>query len=175
MGVSAIQIAKAIGATVIAVASTAEKRDVCLRSGADFAISYETMKEEIQKITNGKLVDVIYENVGGDVFNNCVKCIAPKGRLLVVGFASGEIPNFPVNLALVKGFSVVGVRSGAEMAASPSMTKEMIMVLLHWANQGKLQPRVTVVPFSRAKEALLSVANRTITGKSVILFSASHL
>eukprot|EP01126_Amoeba_proteus_P066302 TRINITY_DN9564_c0_g1_i2.p1 TRINITY_DN9564_c0_g1~~TRINITY_DN9564_c0_g1_i2.p1 ORF type:complete len:204 (-),score=63.32 TRINITY_DN9564_c0_g1_i2:151-693(-) len=175
MGIAAIQVGKALGATVIAAASSDSKLSVCKSVGADYLINYTTqdMKKEVEKITSGNFVDVVYENVGGDIFHQCVRCMAGGGRLLVIGFASGEIPKLPVNLPLIKGFSLIGVRSGAEMARDPQMTMEMIMELLKLTKQGKLKPFVhSVVPPERAQEAFQALSNRTVTGKAVICFGA---
>ena len=112
-GIGAIQIAKAMGAKVIAVASTAEKQKVAKDSGADECIGYDNLKDDLKKLTEGKGVDVLFDPVGGDAFDSACRAIARGGRLLVIGFASGRIPQLPVNLTLVKEFSVVGVFWGA--------------------------------------------------------------
>ena len=113
VGLAAVDIGKYIGAKVIAVASTQEKRDFLLSYGADFVLSpAKGFKDHVKEITNNLGADVIYDPVGGDVFDESIRCIAWNGRLLVVGFASGRIPSIPVNMPLIKGFSVIGVRAG---------------------------------------------------------------
>lgn len=119
MGLSAVQLGVKLGMTVIAAASSDEKCSQAKKAGAHHTINYSNLKqlkERVNEITNGKYADVIYEVVGGDVFKECIRCIAPNGRLLVIGFASGSIPTVPVNMVLVKGFSLVGVRSGQEVS-----------------------------------------------------------
>jgi len=165
-----------LGAQVIAAVSSAEKAAVARKLGAQHVLDYtqtSDWKSTVNEITKGKMVDVCYEVVGGDVFNQCVKCMAPCGRLLIVGFASGTIPNFPVNLALVKGFSLVGVRSGAEIARDSSVLLEMALQLRELtANRNTdLAPYIDpkfVFPPSKMKQAFAVVASRQIVGKSVV-------
>ena len=108
-GIAAIQIGKIIGAKVIAVASNSEKQKIAKENGADLSIGYDNLKEKLKEISGGKGIDVIFDPVGGDTFDTIARTMARKGRLLVIGFASGSIPKLAVNLALVKEFSVVGV------------------------------------------------------------------
>jgi len=173
MGIAAIQLGKLLGATVIAAASTNKKVEVAKKVGADYVINYATqdMKEEVNKITNGKFADVIYEIVGGDVFEKCVRCIGDQGRLLVIGFASGQIPKIAANLPLVKGFSVVGVRAGASMMLHPELAVEMSQQLTKWTSEGKLVPHIEhVYDIAHVKDAFTVVADREVVGKSVVLF-----
>lgn len=118
MGLGAVQLGVKLGCKVIAAASSEEKLRSAKAAGAHYCINYSNLKElkdRVSQITNGAMADVIYEVVGGDVFKECIRCIAGNGRLLVVGFASGTIPTIPANMVLVKGFSVIGVRSGQEV------------------------------------------------------------
>ena len=108
-GIAAIQIGKIMGAKVIAVSSNFEKQKIAKDNGADISIGYDNLKEELKSISNGKGIDVIFDPVGGDIFDTIARTMARSGRLLVIGFASGTIPKLAVNLALVKEFSVVGV------------------------------------------------------------------
>jgi len=176
MGVAAIQLGVAQGATVIAAASSDEKLEICRKLGAHHTVNYskykgQEFKAKIEEITNGNFVDVVYEIVGGSVFDDCVKCMAGMGRLLVIGFAGGEIPKFPVNLALVKGFSVVGVRSGAQFLLTPHLRKKCIEDLLPMTEKG-LKPHIDcTVPMDRAREAFTLVSERKVIGKAVILIS----
>jgi len=125
------------------------------------------LKEKLQELTGGRLVDVCYEVVGGAIFTACVRAMAGQGRLLVVGFASGSIPNFPINLALVKGFSVVGVRSGAELQLDPKMQAETEAALAQLAP--KLKPLVErVFPWEELPAALRMLADRQALGKVVV-------
>jgi NADPH2:quinone reductase len=119
MGLSAVQLGVKLGCTVIAAASSDAKCAKAKEAGAHHVINYSTLsslKDRVAEITDGKFADVIYEVVGGAIFKECIRCIAPNGRLLVIGFASGTIPNVPANMVLVKGFSLVGVRSGQEVS-----------------------------------------------------------
>ena len=118
-GIAAVQIGKAMGAKVIGVASTDEKRAIARQAGADIVIGYDNLRDQLKEATGGNGVDVAFDPVGGDAFDALARSMAWSGRLLVIGFASGTIPKFPVNLALVKGFSVVGVYWGAFTAKQP--------------------------------------------------------
>ncbi|OLP79599.1 Quinone oxidoreductase-like protein 2-like [Symbiodinium microadriaticum] len=110
-------------AEVIAAASSDDKLEMCKKLGADYVVNYskQKLKDAVGEITKGEFCDVIYDPVGGEIFDQCVRCVTPKGyaRLLVVGFASGTIPKFGINMALIKGFDLVGVRSGAQLGLGP--------------------------------------------------------
>ncbi|CAE7811877.1 unnamed protein product [Symbiodinium necroappetens] len=110
-------------AEVIAAASSDDKLKMCKKLGADYVVNYskQKLKDAVGEITKGEFCDVIYDPVGGEIFDQCVRCVTPKGyaRLLVVGFASGTIPKFGINMALIKGFDLVGVRSGAQLGLGP--------------------------------------------------------
>ncbi len=127
VGIAAVQIGKALGARVIATAGGAEKLDVALRNGADLAIDYrkEDFPLRVREITDGKGADVIYDSVGGDVFDQSLKCIAWNGRLLVVGFASGRIPEVKANRILLKNISVTGINWGGHTAKDPKRVPEV--------------------------------------------------
>lgn len=169
MGAAAVQLGKHLGAKVIAAASSEEKLEVAKKLGADYTINYEKedLKEEVGKITNNKFVDVIYEPVGGDVFEKCLRCVGDEGRLLVVGFASGKIPNVPANIPLIKGFSIVGVRSGESMRRHPEKTAEIAGKMIEWTSQGHLLPHVQVFDIDHFKEAFKLMADRKVVGKAV--------
>jgi NADPH:quinone reductase len=168
-GLAAVQIGKAMGARVIAIASTSEKQAAALANGADQAIGYDDLKEQLKSATPGKGVDVVFDVVGGDVFNACARAMAWKGRLLVVGFAGGEIPQFPVNLALVKGFSVVGVFWGSFTAREPETYADNVSELLAWYTEGKVKPYVEArYPLSEAVRALEHIHSRKAIGKIVL-------
>jgi len=172
MGAAAIQLAKKIGATVIAAASSREKLEACKALGADHVINYKThsLKKEVKKITK-RGVDVVYEIVGGAMLRECISCIAPNGRLLVIGFASGEIPKIPANLVLVKGFQVVGVRAGAEFAMNPGLVREMAEQLREWTKDGSrdLAPLVQhQYSLSNFREAFRVLHERRVVGKATV-------
>lgn len=167
-GLAAVQIGKEMGAKVIAVCSTQEKLDIAKANGADILINYTNtdLKTAIKDVTNGKGVDVVYECVGGDTFHACSRSMAWNGRLLVVGFAGGTIPEFPVNLSLVKGYSVVGVFWGSFTQHQPQDFAANMQELLTWYVQGKVKVVVDqVVPLKDAKDGLNKVMNREVKGK----------
>ncbi|MEE4672241.1 NADPH:quinone oxidoreductase family protein [Pseudomonas alliivorans] len=171
VGLAAVEIGKALGARVIAAASSAEKLDVAKNAGADELINYTdtNLKDEIKRLTNGNGVDVIYDPVGGDLFDQAIRAIAWNGRLLVVGFASGRIPELPVNLALLKGASVVGVFWGSFAQRQPQDNAANFKQLFAWFEEGKLKPLVSqVYPLERAGEAIDALGERRAVGKVVV-------
>lgn len=168
-GIAAVQIGKAMGARVIAVASTDEKRAVATRAGADIAIGYENLKDELKNATGGEGVDVAYDPVGGDAFDDLTRAMAWGGRLLVIGFASGTIPKFPVNLALVKGYSVVGAFWGSFTQKQPELYADNMRELVGWYEQGKVKPVIDgIYPLADAASVLTRVLGRGATGKLVL-------
>ena len=177
MSVAAIQLAKRLGAVVIAAASSAEKLEVARQAGADFLVDYSTedLKARVEEVTGGRMVDVCYEVVGGKVFKECVRCMASNGRLLVVGFASGEIPVLPANLVLVKGFQVVGVRSGAEMMLHPEKATELWEQMVTLTQNRDLVPPCQEWPVHTFPSAFKSIYQRTIKGKAIINWSRSKI
>lgn len=169
-GVAAIQIGKIMGARVIAVASTDEKRAIARDNGADEAISYDNLKEQLKSLTGGKGVDVVYDSVGGEAFDACARSMTRNGRLLIIGFAGGEIPKFPVNLALVKEFSVVGVFWGNFTRHEPQAYADNMRELLGWYQAGKVKPLIEGrYPLSQASEVLTRVLGRGAVGKIALL------
>jgi NADPH2:quinone reductase len=171
VGIAAVEIGKAIGARVIACASTAEKLAVCRAHGADDTINYaiEDLRERIKALTAGKGPDVVYDPVGGAYTELALRSIAWRGRLLVVGFAAGEIPKIPLNLTLLKGCSIVGVYWGEFTRREPQAFAESIRQLARWYAEGKLKPHISATfPLERAAEALTRMANREVTGKVVL-------
>lgn len=168
-GVAAIQIGKAMGARVIAIASTEMKRKLALDAGADVALGYDNLKDALKKATGGAGVDVAFDPVGGETFDALARTMAWNGRLLVVGFASGTIPQFPVNLALVKGFSVVGVFWGTFTAREPQAYHDNMAELLGWHKAGKVRPVIEGrYPLQDAAQVLKRVMGRETTGKLVM-------
>ena len=170
-GLAAVQIGKAMGAKVIAVCSTQEKLDVAKANGADVLINYtqSDLKTAIKEATDGKGADVVYECVGGDTFHACSRSMGWNGRLLVIGFAGGTIPEFPVNLALVKGYSVIGVFWGSFTQHQPQEFAANMKELLTWYLQGKVKVVVDeVLPLADAQNALKKVMGREVKGKMVL-------
>ncbi|MBX8483600.1 NADPH:quinone oxidoreductase family protein [Pseudomonas cichorii] len=171
VGLAAVEIGKALGARVIAAASTAEKLEVARKAGADELINYNetSLKDEVKRLTAGNGVDVIYDPVGGDLFDQAIRSIAWNGRLLVVGFASGRIPELPVNLALLKGASVVGVFWGSFAQRQPQDNAANFKQLFDWYADGKLKPLVSqVYPLERGAEAIEVLGKRSAVGKVVV-------
>ncbi|MBI3491638.1 MAG: NADPH:quinone oxidoreductase family protein [Acidobacteria bacterium] len=171
VGIAAIEIGKALGARVIACASTGDKLAVCLAHGADDTINYATedLRERIKALTGGRGADVVYDAVGGSYTELALRSIAWRGRLLVVGFAAGEIPRIPLNLTLLKGCSIVGVFWGDFSRREPEKFAEEIRQLGRWYAEGKLKPHVSATfPLERASEALTLMANRQVKGKVVL-------
>ncbi|PPS32265.1 NADPH:quinone oxidoreductase [Pseudomonas amygdali pv. morsprunorum] len=176
VGLAAVEIGKALGARVIAAASSAEKLEVAKNAGADELINYSetSLKDEVKRLTNGNGngngADVIYDPVGGDLFDQAIRAIAWNGRLLVVGFASGRIPDLPVNLTLLKGASVVGVFWGSFAQRQPQDNAANFTQLFAWFEEGKLKPLVsTVYPLEKAGEAIDLLGGRRAVGKVVVL------
>ncbi len=168
-GLAAVQIGKAMGAKVIAIASNQEKQELAKNSGADVVLGYDHLKDELKKLSDGKGVDVVFDVVGGEVFDACTRIMAWEGRLLVIGFASGTIPKFPVNLALVKGYSVVGVFWGSFTGKQPQVYADNMAELLHWYDEGKISPHIgKKYPLKDAALALGNILERKAVGKIVL-------
>ena len=145
VGLTAVEIGKHMGATIIATASTPAKLAIAQQYGADHLINYreENFRDRVKEITGGKGADVIYDPVGGDVFDQSLRCLNLEGRLLVIGFASGRIPQIPANLALVKNCNIVGVYWGAYSQRQPHTLLQSMQTLLDWYSQGKLKPHIS--------------------------------
>lgn len=168
-GIAAIQIGKVMGAKVIGVASSAEKRSIARDAGADIVIGYDNLRESLKEATGGKGVDVAFDPVGGESFDALARSMAWSGRLLVIGFASGTIPQFPVNLALVKGFSVVGVFWGAFTQKEPKVYAGNMEELIGWYVAGKVKPVIEgTYPLADAADVLKRVLGRGATGKLIL-------
>ena len=172
VGLAAVEIGKALGARVIACASSAEKLALCAAHGADALINYSTedLKERIRELTGGKGADVVYDPVGGDYTEPALRAMAWRGRYLVIGFANGAIPRIPLNLPLLKGCSIVGVFWGAFTRAEPQNAAAGIAQLLDWVAAGKLQPVISQrYPLIDAPRALRAMLERKVMGKLVVL------
>ncbi|MEY3144593.1 MAG: hypothetical protein RL342_264 [Pseudomonadota bacterium] len=172
VGTSAIQIAKACGARVIAAASSADKCALCISIGADASINYssENLREAVKTLTHGKGPDVIYDPVGGDYTEPAFRSIAWRGRYLVVGFAAGPIPSLPLNLALLKGASVVGVFWGDFAKREAGANAAMMGELAQWYGQGKIKPVIDrTLPMAELKAAFAHMGSRGVKGKLVMV------
>ena len=171
VGVSCIQIAKAMGARVIAAASTDDKLDYACEAGADLRINYsnENLKEKVKELTGGKGADVIYDPVGGDYSEQAFRAVAWDGRFLVIGFAAGPIPRMPLNLALLKGASLVGVFWGSWMARDPLASKQNFEELVEMVDVGSFSPLVSeVYSMHDFQKAFACISERRAKGKVVL-------
>ncbi|QXI33648.1 NADPH:quinone oxidoreductase family protein [Pseudomonas promysalinigenes] len=172
VGLAAVEIGKAMGARVIAAASSAEKLAIAKAAGADELIDYSqaSLKDEIKRLTGGQGADVIYDPVGGELFDQAVRGLAWQGRLLVVGFASGTIPQMSANLVLLKGAAVLGVFWGAFAQRQPEDNAANFRQLFAWHAEGKLKPLVSkTYPLAEAGAAIEALAQRKAVGKLVVL------
>jgi NADPH2:quinone reductase len=176
VGTSAIQIAKAAGARVIAAASTDEKCELCTHQGADVTINYsvhtpkEGLREAIKQATNSKGPDVIYDPVGGDFAEPAFRSIAWRGRYLVVGFASGPIPSLPLNLTLLKGASIVGVFWGDFARREPKANAQMMQTLAGMYAKGEVKPVIDqTLPMRDLHQAYAIMGSRSVKGKLVLV------
>jgi NADPH2:quinone reductase len=171
VGLAAVEIGKAVGATVIACASSDEKLAVCRQHGADETINYTTadLREEIKRLTADRSVDVVLDPVGGKFSEPALRSIAWRGRFVVAGFAAGEIPKIPLNLTLLKGCSIVGAFLGAFAKREPKKFAESVQQLLRWYADGQLKPHIDrTFPLERAGDAIAYMAGRQVRGKVVV-------
>jgi len=170
-GLAAVEIAKLMGARVIAVASSAEKLAVCREHGADELLNYAEgdLKMGLRELTGGKGVDVVYDCVGGDYSEAALRSIAWGGRLLVIGFAAGTIPKIPLNLYLLKNASAIGVFWGEMIMREPAQHRANMIEVLDWCAQGRLNPHVhAIYPLARIGEAITALDKRQVTGKLIV-------
>lgn len=171
IGIASIEIAKALGARVIACASDAQRLEACRQHGADETIDYssENLRERIKALTKDRGVDVVVDPVGGPYTEPALRSCAWRGRLLVVGFAAGEIPKIPLNLTLLKGCSIVGVFWGDFLRREPAAFAASVSQLAQWYAAGKLKPHITATyPLDRAAEAIALMGGRKVVGKVVV-------
>lgn len=171
VGSAAIQLAKAAGVVVIATAGSEEKTEVCKQLGADYVINYRQndFVQIVKEITNGKGANVIFDPVGGDIFDRSRKCIAFEGRILVIGFAGGRIADAPTNHALIKNYSIVGVHFGLFRNLFPDEVMKAHLVLMELYKQGKIRPLIyNEFPFEEVPNALDLLADRQTWGKLVV-------
>ena len=169
VGLAAVELGKAVGARVIAAASTDEKRQAALDAGADEAIGYDDLKGTMKELTNGKGADVIYDPVGGELFDSLMRSIGWYGRVLVIGFAAGDIPKLPINLVLLKSCQVVGVFYGAWSGRFPEENSENFDEMFQMHADGKLKPLIGArFPLDQYAEALNTLSERRALGKVVL-------
>ncbi len=169
VGLAAVDLGLSLGARVIATASTPDKREFLSSYGAHAALPSSGFRDAVKALTDGRGADVIYDPVGGDVFDESVRCIAFDGRLLVIGFTSGRIPSVSVNMPLIKGFSVVGVRAGEYGRQFPDRGKENLDAIHALAAQGAIRPHVGAeLPLSETRAALALLQERKIIGKAIV-------
>ena len=171
VGLAAIEVAKAMGARVIAAASSADKLALCREHGADALINYSTedLKTRAKDLSDGQGVDLVFDPVGGDLAEPALRAVGWRGRYLVIGFASGEIPRLPLNLVLLKGCELVGVFWGSFTEREPLHNQQAMNKLLNWFTVGTLRPHVDAVyPLDKASEALNALLQRKARGKLVI-------
>jgi len=174
VGMAAVQLGKHLGATVIATGTSKEKLEHTLNWGADHTVlthkeGVVEFRQEVKDLTKGKGADVIYDPVGGDVFDHSVRCINWGGRILVVGFASGRIPNIGINMPLIKGFSVIGVRAGEFGRRNPEKGIENNIAIRQLANKGLLKPYICKeFTLDEAKSSIQFLSERKLIGKVVV-------
>ena len=171
VGITAVEIAKALGARVIAAASSAEKLEFAAAAGADDTVNYSevSLKDTVKQLTDGKGADVIYDPVGGEMADQALRATAWHGRYLVIGFASGDIPKFPANIALLKEASIIGVWWGTWAAKNPKEQLKNAKALAALITAGKLQPRITEsYAFDDYKRAFAAITERRSLGKVVL-------
>lgn len=172
VGLAAVELGKVMGATVIAAASTAEKLAVCKEKGADHLVNYESegIKERIKTLTDGKGVDVVLDVVGGKYAEPALRGMAWKGRYLVVGFAAGDIPKLPFNLALLKGCDIMGVFWGRFSTEEPKQNKQNIMDLVGMIQTGKIRQHIhKVYSLEESPQALRDMMDRKVVGKAMVV------
>lgn len=170
VGITAVELGKAMGARVIAAASTPEKLEFARAAGADETIDYssENLKDAVRELTGGDGADVVYDPVGGELAEQALRATAWHGRFLVIGFASGTIPSFPANLALLKEASIVGVFWGAWAERNPDLQRDNVMAMAGMLADGRISPRVTAAyPLDDYVTAFRNIAERRVLGKTV--------
>ncbi len=170
VGLAAVDVGRLLGATVIATSASEAKRRILTEYGADHVLPDAGFRERVKELTGGRGADVIYDPVGGDVFDESVRCIAFDGRLLIIGFTSGRIPSVNVNMPLIKGFSVVGVRAGEYGRQFPDRGRENMAAIWKWAEEGKVRPRIHAeVPLADWRRAFEMMRGREVVGKVAIV------
>jgi NADPH2:quinone reductase len=171
VGLAAVDMGKLLGATVIATASTEEKLAVCKQMGADHVINYtEGFREQVKALTGGRGADVIYDPVGGDVFDESMRCIAPYGRILIIGFTGGRPALAKTNHLLIKDAEAIGFTIGALSRHDPAWARRNFEHLMGWLSSGRIPPYVShELPLEKAAEALQLITDRKVIGKAVLV------
>lgn len=174
VGLTAVEIGKMLGARVIAAASTDEKLAIAKTKGAEFTINYttENLRDKIKEYTGGRGADVVYDPVGGDIFRQTFRAMAPEGRMLVIGFASGDIPQVPANHLLVKNIELIGFYWGAYREFKPEVLQNSTKQLFKWYKEGRITPHISATyPLEQTVDAIRALRNRTSTGKVIVTMS----
>ena len=177
VGLSAVAIGKKLGATVIATAGSPEKLEVARQYGADYLIDYRTedIRERVKQMTDGRGADAVFDPVGGSAFDATLRCTTQRGRILIVGFASGTIPQIPANILLVKNITVIGFYWGAHRKLDPNLIKHSFEELIDWYTAGDLKPHVSYIfDLEDAAEAMNKLTSRKSTGKVVLTMETQH-
>ena len=170
VGLAAVQVGKQLGATVIATAGSAEKLAALREQGADHAIDYRHgFRDVVKELTDGRGADVIYDPVGGDIFDESMRCINWGGRILVIGFTSGRAAQARTNHILIKGASVIGVRAGEIGRRNPAVVERNMRVLMDWLADGRLRPHISHrFPLERVADAMQAIIDRKVIGRAVL-------
>lgn len=171
VGLTAVEVAKLMDARVIATASAPDKREIARAAGADHVIDSgaEDLRDQVKDITGGRGVDVVYDPVGGTLFDRSLRCTAQGGRILIVGFASGTVPQIPANILLVKNIAAIGFHWGAHRRIAPEWMRQSCQQLVDWLASGRLKPHVSrTYPLAEVKAALHALKARQTTGKVVL-------
>jgi NADPH2:quinone reductase len=171
VGLAAVDMGKLLGATVIATAGTDEKLAVCRQMGADYVINYtQGFREQVKELTGGRGADVIYDPVGGDVFDESMRCIAPFGRLLIIGFTSGRAASVKTNHLLIKDAEAIGFTIGALSRHDPAWAQRNFNILLGWLAAARISPHVSHrLPLEQAATALQLIVDRQVIGRVVLV------
>jgi NADPH:quinone reductase len=171
VGIAAIEVGKLLGARVIAAAGTDEKCAIAREVGADATVNYatESLRDRVRELTDQKGADVVFDPVGGDAFTQSVRCIGWEGRILIIGFASGDIASVATNMILVKNFAVIGAVFGEHSERFPDETRERLTRILPEVASGRLKPRVwKTFPLEQVQDALQEITDRRVIGKMVL-------
>jgi NADPH:quinone reductase len=171
VGLACVELARLLGARVIAAVGSDAKASIVRDYGADEVINYssEDVRDRVKALTAGEGIDVCVDNVGGALFGTLARLMRWNGRLLPVGFAGGEVPSLPMNLPLLKNYSIVGVFTGAWADRFPDESSRAADTVLVWVSEGKLRPRIDrVLPLERVAEAMSAIENRSVAGRIVL-------
>ncbi|MEI9995362.1 MAG: NADPH:quinone oxidoreductase family protein [Rhizomicrobium sp.] len=169
VGLAAVDLGRHLGAKVIATASTQAKRDFLKTYGADHVLESSGFREAVKEITGGEGANVVYDPVGGDVFDESTRCIAFDGRITIIGFTSGRIPSISVNMPLIKGYSILGVRAGEYGRKFPEKGRQNMFAITKLLAEKKIHPHIHArFPLAQAVDAMRTLEDRSVIGKVVI-------